>query len=143
MADLTAIRDALASQISAQTGLRAIGQVKDQISPPIALILPGSPLITYGATLSGGGETEVVISLAVLLLMSDAAPTEQVQVAMDAYLGIGAGEPMSIAQAIAADISLGKTVEWCLPVSVTTYGRIEYAGINFFGAKLNVSAGAG
>jgi hypothetical protein len=142
VADLTAIRTALAAQINQYTGLRAMAQVKDQVSPPVALVLPGNPLITYGATLSGGGETETAINLAVLLLISDAAPTEMVQRALDAYLGIGAEEGQSIAQAIAMDISLSRTVEWCIPVSVTTYGRIEYAAENYFGAKLNVQVGS-
>ncbi len=141
--DLTAIRDALAAQITAGTGLRAMGQVKDQVSPPVALVMPGSPVISYGATLSGGSETEVAVNLVVLLLISDAAPTEQVQQNLDDYLGIGPGESTSIAQAIAADISLGSTVEWCIPQQVTAYGRIEYAAENYFGARLSVQVGAG
>jgi hypothetical protein len=138
VANLAAIRTALAAQIAAGTGLRAEAQPRDQVSPPVALILPGSPAITYGATLSGGGETEVAVNLAVLLLISDAAPTEMVQRALDAYLGLGPGEE----QSIAADPSLGGTAEWCIPVSVTSYSRLEYSGVNYFGARLSVQAGA-
>jgi len=143
VADLTAIRNALASQITARTGLRAQAQVRDQVSPPIALVLPGSPLITYGATMDGGEIPEAVtINLAVVLLISDAAPTEKVQRAIDAYLGIGAGETMSIAAAIMADCNLGGIVDWCIPVAVTTYGRIEYAAEIYFGGRINVQVGA-
>ena len=138
MADLTAARIALASQITAVTGLRSQAQVKDQVSPPIALVLPGSPLITYGATFDGA----VTINLAVVLLLSDAPPTEKVQRALDVYLGIGSGEGESIAGAIMSDVSLGGTVEWCVPQAVTTYGRVEYAAQIYFGARLNVSVGA-
>jgi hypothetical protein len=143
VADLTAIRNALAAQITAQTGLRAQAQVRDQVSPPVALVLPGSPLITYGATLDGGGIPEAVtITLAVIVLISDAAPTEKVQRALDAYLGIGAGEVTSIAAAIMADNSLGGVVHWCIPLAISTYGRIEYSSVDYFGARLNVQVGA-
>jgi hypothetical protein len=143
VADLTVIRNALAAQITAQTGLRAQAQVRDQVSPPVALVLPGNPLITFGATMDGGGMPEaVVLNLTIALLISDAAPTEKVQRAIDAYLGIGAGETVSIAGAIMADNSLGGAVHWCIPVAVTSYGRIEFAAETYFGGRLNVSVGA-
>lgn len=143
MADLTEIRTALAAQIAEYTGLRAEAQVKDQVSPPMALVMPSNPVITYGDTLSGGGETEVTINLAVLLLLSDAPPTEKVQRALDAYLGIGAGESVSIAGAISEDPSLGGVVQWCIPVSVTQYSRVEYGAVNYFGATIICQIGAG
>lgn len=138
MTDLNAIRNALASQIAAGTGLRAVGQAPDQVSPPVVLVLPGTPLITYGDTMQGTS----TLNLAVLLILSDAPPTATVQRALDAYLGLGAGEEQSIAGAVALDETLGGVAEWCVPVSVTTYGRIEYAAENYFGAKLNFSLGA-
>lgn len=136
--DITVYRNALAAQITAQTTLRAQAEVKDQVSPPIALVLPGSPLITYGATMDGAA----TIGLAVVLLLSDAAPTEKVQRALDVYLGIGSGEGQSIAGAIMSDTSLGGTVDWCIPLAVTTYGRVEYAAQIYFGARLNCQVGA-
>jgi hypothetical protein len=138
VADLTAIRNALAAQITARTGLRTMAQVRDQVSPPVAVILPNNPLVTYGDTFEGA----VTITLAVVLILSDAAPSEKVQRALDAYLGIGSGETESIAAAITYDNSLGGTVQWCVPLAVTTYGRIEYAGETYFGARLNVNVGA-
>ena len=138
MADLNNIRNALAAQIATQTGLRALGQVKGQISPPIALVLPGIPVAVYGDTMDGA----LTLNLAVLLLISDAAPTEKVQRALDAYLGIGAGETQSIPGAIMADPSLGGVVNWCMPTSVSTYGQFEYAAETYFGARVNVQAGS-
>lgn len=138
MADLTTIRTALAAQITTYTGLRSEAQVKDQISPPMALVMPGPTLVSYGDTMDGA----MTIGLAVLLLISDAAPTEKVQRALDAYLGIGSGETQSIAGAIMEDPSLGGEVEWCIPISVTSYGRVEYAAENYFGARININVGA-
>ena len=111
MADLTTIRTALAAQITTYTGLRAEAQVKDQISPPMALVMPGPTLVSYGDTMDGA----MTIGLAVLLLISDAAPTEKVQRALDAYLGIGSGETQSIAGAIMEDPSLGRAVNGASP----------------------------
>ena len=136
--DLHAIRNALAVQIAAVTGLRAQAEVKDQVAPPVALVLPGNPLITYGDTMDGA----VTIGLAVLLLLSDAAPTEKVQRALDVYLGIGSGEGESIAGAIMSDMSLGGTVEWCIPRAVTSYSRVEYSAVTYFGARINCEVGA-
>jgi hypothetical protein len=143
VADLTQIRSALAAQIAAGTGLRAQAQVRDAVSPPVALVLPGNPLITYGATMAGGGMPEaVVITLAVVLLLSDAASADRVQRGLDAYLGLGSGETQSIAGAIEEDPTLGGVVHWCVPKAVTTYGRIEYAAETYWGARVAVEVGA-
>ena len=54
MADLVAITNALAAQITQYTGLRALGQARDQITPPCAVVLPGraGPFLLYGTTMS-------------------------------------------------------------------------------------------
>jgi hypothetical protein len=136
--DFTRIRTALAAQITAQTGLRAEAQVRDQVSPPVALVLPGQPLIVFGSTMDGA----TAVNLAVVLLISNAAPVDKVQRALDDLLGVGPGEGQSIAGAVMADPTLGGTVEWCMPTVVTAYGRVEYAGIDFFGARLGLQVGA-
>ena len=139
MADVGSIRAALATFVSEVTGLRAFAEAKDQVSPPCIVILPGQPLITYGQTLDGA----VGIGLRILLILSDAAPVEKVQRALDAYLGIGPGTTSSsIPAAIMDDPTLGGAVEWCEPLQVTSYNRIEYAGIQFFGARIDVTIGA-
>lgn len=143
MADITVIRTALANQLNTYTGLRAEAEVKDQVSPPMILVVPSIPPIVYGATMSGGGETEVTVNLAIMLLLSDAPPTEKVQRALDSYLGVGSGQEVSIPSAITADPRLGGIVEWCIPVSVTQYGRVEYGLVNYFGGTVTCQIGAG
>lgn len=140
MADLAAIRSALANRITAGTGLRTLPEARDQVSPPVAVILPGAPVVQYGNTMDG----TFTVNLVVLLIISDAAPTEKVQRALDAYLGIGVHDsvPASIAGAIQDDPRLGNTVDFCLAVSASGYGRIEYAGVTYFGARVSVQAGA-
>lgn len=138
MADITAIRNALAAQITARTGLRALGQARDTVNPPCAVILPGSPLIRWGATLDG----TVDISLNILLVISDAPPVQMTQRALDAYLGIGAGEPESIPAALMADPTLGGACHYAIPATVDQYSRVEYGGVGYFGARLSVTIGA-
>lgn len=104
---------------------------------PCAVVLPGNPVITYGATMDGAA----TLNLAVVVLMSDGAPTEKVQRELDAYLGIGSGETASVAAAILHDPTLGRTVQFAEPVSVTNYGRLQWAGVTYFGAKVNVQCG--
>lgn len=145
MADFTAIRNALAAQITAKTGLRCDGQARDQVSPPCSVVLPGQPYIIYGATADNavmGAPGALSASLRVLLIVSDAAPVEKTQRALDAYLGIGPGEAQSVPDAILADPTLAGSAEWCELVSADNYGRIEYNGVIYFGARLNLTLGA-
>lgn len=148
MADLTAIRNALAAAITTGTGLRAQGQARDQITPPVAVVLPGNPLISYGDTMDspvmgapGMFRGAVTISLLVLIIMSDAPLVEQTQRALDSYLGVG--DPgVSVPDAIESDQSLAGTVHWVQCTSVGRYGRIEYSGVGYFGAAVNCNIGA-
>lgn len=137
MADLSQMRTALANRVAAGTGLRVLPEARDQISPPVAVILPGQPVITYGATMDGA----FTVNLRVLIIISDAAPDEKVQRALDAYLGIG-GVAGSVAGAIQQDPTLGGTVHFAEAVSAGNYGRIQYAGVGYFGARVEVQLGA-
>ena len=139
MADIGTIRGALASRITAGTGLRTLPEARDLISPPVAVVLPGTPLVHYGDTLDGA----LTINLRVLMLISDAPPNEKVQRALDAYLGIGGGTTAaSIPAALMADSTLSGAVQWAIPIAVSAYSRIDYAGVDYFGARLDVQIGA-
>jgi hypothetical protein len=137
VADIVAIQDALASQISSHTGLAATGRAPDQITPPMAIIVPGSPLIHYGETFEGS----VTLNLRIVIALSDAPPSPEVQATLNAYLGIGPGvnQSQSIAAAIQADPTLGGvTPSGTVPLSAGNYGRIEWAGQIYFGARIDV-----
>jgi hypothetical protein len=140
VASLNDIRSALAARITAGTGLRALPEARDQISPPVAVILPGQPVVMYGMTMDG----TFTVNLRVLIAISDAPPNEKVQRALDAYLGIGSNDASvsSIAAAIMADPTLGGVVHFCEPVSAGQYGRISYNDVTYFGARVDVQIGA-
>lgn len=140
MADLVAIRNALAASITKFTGLRTDGQARDQITPPCAVVLPGNPLINYASTMDGALD----INLAVLLIISDAAPVDATQRALDTYLGVDQN-PMigsSIPEAIEEDNTLGGLVHYIQAVNAGSYGRLEYSGVTYFGARISVVIGA-
>lgn len=140
MADLNAIRNALAASITRYTGLRALAQPGDQITPPVAAVLPGNPLISYGDTMDG----TVTINLLVLLIISDAAPVDATQRALDAYLGVDQDPAVgsSVPEAIEEDNTLGGTVHYIQAVNAGQYGRVEYAGVTYFGARITCVIGA-
>jgi hypothetical protein len=140
MASLSDIRAALATRITTGTGLRTLPEARDQISPPVAIILPGQPIVSYGATMDG----TFTVNLRVLLAISDAPPNEKVQRALDAYLGIGVSSSSgsSIAGALQQDPTLGGVVHFAEAITAGNYGRISYNDITFFGARVEVQIGA-
>ena len=103
------------------------------------VLLPGQPVVTYGGTMDGA----LTINLRVAILISDAAPAEKVQRALDAYLGIGSGTTLSsIPAALQADPTLGGVVHFAEAISAGNYGRLEWAGVTYFGARIEVQVGS-
>lgn len=139
--DLTAVRNALAANITAFTGLRADGQARDSASPPVAVIIPGQPFINYADTMPP--LSAVTVNLVVLLLISDAAPLEKTQRALDAYLGVDSDPAIgsSVPEAIEEDPQLGGLTHYVQAVTADNYGRVEYAGVTYFGARIKVLIG--
>lgn len=138
MADLVAIRNQLAANITEFAGLRAQAQAHDSITPPVAVIIPGNPLLSYGDTMDGA----VTINLVVLVIVSDGAPVEAVQRALDTYLGVGEPGVITVPEAIEQDSTLSGLVHYIQAQTATGYGRIEYAGVIYFGARINCVIGA-
>lgn len=138
MASLSDIRNALGARIAAGTGLRVLPEARDLISPPVAVILPGQPVVVYGDTMDGA----FTVNLRVLIAISDAPPDEKVQRALDSYLGIGSGAGAgSIAGAIQQDPTLGGVVHYAEAISAGNYGRLSYNDITYFGARIEVQIG--
>ena len=137
--DLTAVRNKLADNITLFTGLRAEGQARDTVSPPCAVIIPGQPFINYADTMDGA----VTVNLVVLLLISDAAPLEKTQRALDIYLGVDTDPSVgsSVPEAIEQDNRLGGLIHYIQAVTADNYGRVEYGGVTYFGARIKCLIG--
>ena len=136
--DLTSIRNALATSITNLTGLRTDAQARDQITPPCCVIIPGQPFISYSDTMDGA----LTINLVVLIIISDAAPVDSTQRALDAYLGVGTGSGgVSVPTAIEANNTLSGAVHFVQAQTADSYGRIEYSGQVYFGARIKCVLG--
>lgn len=135
MADYDGIRGGMATLLNRVIGIRAMPDAPGAISPPVAVILPGRPAITYGETLDG----EVDLNLLVVVLLS-AANEEYGQRNLDAFLA--SHGPKSINSAVNSDPTLGGTCSYAVTVGVQQYGIIEYAGQSYIGASFLVQAGA-
>jgi hypothetical protein len=136
--DLVAVRGALADSITAITGLRTDGQARDSVNPPCCVIIPRDPYINYGDTMDGA----ITVNLSVLVIISDAAPVETTQRALDTYLGVGQDTgSASVPTAIEADNTLGGLIHYIQANNADRYGRIEYSGVIYFGARINVVIG--
>jgi len=139
--DLTAVRNKLADNITLFTGLRAEGQARDTVSPPCAVIIPGQPFINYADTMPP--LSAVTVNLVVLLLISDAAPLEKTQRALDIYLGVDSDPAVgsSVPEAIEEDQQLGGLIHFIQAVTADNYGRVDYGGVTYFGARIKVLIG--
>lgn len=155
MADLTAVRNALAAQITALSSdangvpLNCIAQPLDQITPPCALVLPArSNVAKFGICLGEGLVDDnglplspAEFNLEILVIVAHASTTERVQQQLDQWLGfLSYGQTAtSVAGAVAQDPTLGGAVDYCECNNVMSYGPVDYNGTPYFGARISVT----
>ena len=135
MADYDGVRGGLADLLGSRLGIRSFGDAPGAISPPVAVILPGRPAITYGETMDG----EVELNLLAVILLS-AANDEYGQKNLDAYLTSSGMK--SVNAAVNSDPTLGGTCEFAVTIGVQQYGMIDYSGQQYIGATFLIQAGA-
>jgi hypothetical protein len=133
MADLGAIREALATQISTVPGLRVSATYVSVVNPPAAVIMPQPGQIIQFMTMDG----LINYNLRIILLVTMASDTSSQEEMDDLMSTTGLGT--SVLDAINADPSLGGSVAWALPSTMTTYGLIEWAGVQYFGTNILVT----
>jgi hypothetical protein len=157
VANVQAIRAALANQLQTQLGIQAYTNMPPTVDPPMFAVLPGQPYISYGKTMGemadalgatmGGVSLSSPLSkndiqLQVLIIISLAQGYEESQPALDTLLE-PSGNIGSVPTAIDVDPTLGGVVDYCITLDVATYGVIQLvAGQDYFGARLRVQVGA-
>ena len=135
MASLSAVRTALAATISAVPDLRVSATYQAQVNPPAAIIMPSpGSIITWEAL---GDVVNYYFRIAILVTYAEDVSS---QAALDAYLD--SENPGSVISALHADPTLGGQVAWAVPTSASTYGLIEWAGVQYFGTNLQVTVAA-
>lgn len=156
MANLQAIRQALATQLQNGLGITSVANMPATITPPMIMVLPGSPYVTYGQTFGetidaefgmtfgeapSPGMSKVSSMLVVLIVISMAMGYEPMQPALDTLIE-PPGNPGSVPTVIAMDETIGGAVEFAVPIDVSGYGLVSIAGQDYFGAHLRVQIGA-
>jgi len=153
LADLTAIRAAIAAQVgvNAVPSLTASAQLLDSLpSLPMFLVLPTRPAARFDVCLgaglldSGGRPvTPTEFTLKGILPVSRGDTISNVQDTLDQWCGYQqTATTVPIAMAIDMDTSLGGAVEWCIATLISDYGPVEWSGVEYFGATFEFSVSA-
>ena len=148
MSNITAVREALAAQIGqlAFPALRSLPEMEGQVNPPVGIVMLGP--VNYGTTLQGqtgflGGGVTIAptdVALDYLILVSQASTAERFEAALAAWLGFESdATAVSVAAAVAADPTLGNTVDWCIALSADRPGPVEWNGVHYFGTRIHLS----
>jgi hypothetical protein len=131
MADVSAIRAGIATNLATVPGLRTAATVPDQINPPIAVVMPTS--ITYDTAFARSGGDEYEFSVMVIVGRVD---ERMAQNKLDAYCS-GSGT-QSIKAAIQSNRTLGGQAFDCRVTSLRSYNQISVADVTYLAAEFVV-----
>ena len=157
MTNISAVRQALASQIGnlVVPVLRSVPEPEDQINPPVGIVMPGRPYLTYGTTLQGetgflgqpiqGNQiASVDFALDYLIVLAHASTLGRIEQNLDAWLGFegGSNSTVSVVAAVAADPTLGGVVDWCVATTADPPGPLDWSGPAMFGTRIHFNFSA-
>lgn len=144
MASLNAIRGALAAALNGVgppgQGIRASADMLASVNPPAAVVtLPPGTSLAWQTMGSAGQPPAAQFTLRVAVLAGGAGEQAAGDQLLDTYLATtGDG---SLLAALAANPRLGGAVEWAVAQAIRGYGWVEWAGIPYLGAYLDVLVG--
>jgi hypothetical protein len=131
MADVSALRAGIATNLATVSGLRTAATVPDQINPPVAVVMPTS--ITYDTAFARTGGDEYEFSVMVIVGRVD---ERMAQNKLDAYCS-GSGA-QSIKAAIQSNRTLGGQAFDCRVTSLRSYNQISVADVTYLAAEFVV-----
>lgn len=139
MADLNALRQALATALSVIPGLRVFPDFVSAPSPPAAIILPGTggtggQVMRFDAL---GGAVSYLCRIILLVSYTEDASS---QALMDSYLS--STGTSSIAAALAANPRLGGACDYCNMEQARGYGLMTWAAQEYLGTQIPVTIAA-
>ena len=135
MADFSAIRAAIATRLGGVTGLRVHTNVPEKVTCPAAFVAPEN--WQYHQTMGSSGLNQARFTVTVLAEPMDRAGFSRAQAKLDAYLD-DTGAATSVKAAIEGDVTLGGTVSSLSVVGVREYGVLEWGGLTYVGAVIDV-----
>jgi hypothetical protein len=131
MAEMSAIRTALASKIGTISGLRTAATVPDQVSPPIAVIIPER--VTYDEAYARG----LVVYTFIVQVVVGKVSERSAQNRLDGF--VNPTGTTSIKAAIEADKSLGGVVFDSRVTEMTTYTVVQIGDIAYLSCEFRVT----
>lgn len=131
MANVSDLRNGLATNLATISGLRTAATVPDQINPPVAVVMPTS--ITYDTAFARTGGDEYEFSVMVIVGRVD---ERMAQNKLDAYCS-GTGS-QSIKAAIESDRTLGGKAFDCRVTSLRNYNQVSVADVTYLAAEFVV-----
>ena len=131
MADISTLRTAIATNLATISGLRTSATVPDQISPPIAVVMPAS--ITYDLAFARSGGDEYEFSVMVIVGRVDERMAQN-KLDLDCS-GTGA---QSIKAAIESNRTLGGAAFDCRVTSLRNYNQVSVADVTYLAAEFAV-----
>ena len=131
MADVSAIRTGIATNLATITGLRTSATVPDQISPPIAVVMPAS--INYDLAFARSGGDEHEFSVMVIVGRVD---ERMAQNKLDAFCS-GTGS-QSIKAAIESNRTLSGQAFDCRVTSLRNYNQVTVGDVTYLAAEFAV-----
>ena len=131
MADYAAIRTALAAALAeAATLPQGAATVPDTVSPPAALITPGSPVAEYHGAFGNGMERFVFTVTLIAQRFDDTAQ----QTLLDGCLSGAAG----VRALIEVDKTLGGESQTLQVTNCTSYGVVSISDVEYLGTDFTV-----
>lgn len=133
MADLEAVRDALAARLDTIPGLQGLSTVPGQITPPAALVLLES--VDFDSTMSRGSDDYTWVAM---VMTSHSSETGQ-DLLMQYASGSG---PKSVKAAFEADPTLGGLVFDANVTEVRPPGDYEMGAITYYAIPFVIQVSA-
>lgn len=146
MADVVAIRAAIAAQVAAVVvpSLTTSAEYLAVLNIlPMFLVLPTRPIAKFdvclGAGHNGADGTPMApneFTMRGILPVSKADTISNVQDYLDPWCGNqNTAGVVSVVAAMDMNPTLNGLVEWCICTVIDSYGPIEWAGVEYFGAS--------
>ena len=131
MASLSELRAGIAANLATVAGLRTSATIPDQVTPPMAVVMPQN--ITYDTAFARGGGDEYEFTVTVIVGRVDERTAQN---RLDAYCS-GSGSS-SIKAAIQSDKTLGGKAFDCRVTSLRNYNQIIVGDTTYLSAEFVV-----
>lgn len=132
MADVTALRQGLATNLATIPGLRVKSAIEESVAPPTAVVYPAANPVEYHQA-SINGHALFNFEIMVIVGRADAKASQN---ALDAYISTTGSK--SILAAVELDKTLGGIAFDTVARRVSTYGSTEINNIEYMAATFEV-----